>query len=255
LENGSGNGLVIFIDSRAGGANAGTVGTGYGVMGSVGGSRIDDWGTDTDGGLGVSPTPGGGSILDPGFNPDVALEMNIFGGTLFTNVVDLTIPNEPNGNKDIFLGGNPTGNVPTTHTYLRPDLDTSKGHGGAITHAFDNSNIAGVTDSDASGALTATTGYEALISSEFLAADGPSIRVMAFVTNGGGDFLANQFLGENGLDGAGNLGGPGGLGGTPLFDAQLFDGNQYFTVIPEPSSLALVLLSTVGTAGMVRRRK
>jgi hypothetical protein len=254
---GNGNGLVIFIDSRAGGAIASTLGDGSGVMGSVGGARIDDWGTDTDGGAGVSATPGGGSILDPDFNPDVALEINAGGGgaTYYTNIIDLTVPNDVIADKDIFLGANARDGSAVTQTYLRSDLDTSKGHGGTIQHAFDNSNAAGVTDSDASGALTATKGYEALISKEFLANDGQPIRMLAFITNGGGDFLANQFLGENGVDGAGNLGGPGGEGGTPLFDAREYPGNQFFVVVPEPSTMMLVGLAWLALCGCVRRRK
>lgn len=53
---------------------------------------------------------------------------------------------------------------------------------------------------------------------------------MAFITNGSGDYLSNQFLGENGLDGSDNLAWAGFDGGEPLFDARLFPGNQYFKV-------------------------
>src|SRR5439155_20416233 len=82
---GNGNGLVIFIDSKAGGGIANTAGGGYNQFGSVAGARVDDWGTDTDGGAGVSPTPGGGSILSPNFNPDYAIEVNAnsAGGTTY----------------------------------------------------------------------------------------------------------------------------------------------------------------------------
>jgi hypothetical protein len=226
----NGNALVIFIDSRAGGAVAETVGAGFGRIGSVGGARTDDWGNDTDGSPGISPTPGGGSILDPTFNPDFSIEINASGGGpgYFTNVIDMTVPNEPDDERDIFIGANDLNAAATTGTYNRPDLDVSKGHGGTVTHAFNNTNTAGVTDSDASGALTATTGYEATFSSTFLANDGQPIRIMAFITNDNGGFLANQFLGENGLDGAGNL--AGAEPGAPLFDAQIFPDNQFFTI-------------------------
>jgi hypothetical protein len=229
----NGNGLVLFIDSRAGGGVADSVTLSpYGILGSIGGAKTDDWGTDTDGSGGVNPTPGGGSILDPGFNPDISIEINsCCGSTYYTNIIDLTKPNDPDPDRDIYLGSNDY-NVGSSgaQTYSRTDTDASKGHGGTITHAFNNLNTAGVSDTDASTALTATTGYEALISSQFLANDGQRIKIMAFITNGGGDYLSNQFLGEAGLAGANNLGGPGDPGGTPLFDASKFGGNQYFTV-------------------------
>lgn len=246
-----GNGLVIFIDSRAGGAVSG------GSIGSVGGARIDDWGTDTDGGGGVSPTPGGGSILDAGFNPDVALEINMFGTDYFTNIIDLTLPNDGDPDVDNFLGGNGIGAAAVNQAYTRNDTDAAKGHNGAIEHAFDNSNTAGVNGFDfgtppgpLGDPLTATTGYEALLSAAFLANDGQDIKIMAFITNNDGGFLANQVLGEAGLGGATNLGSPGGDGGVPLFDASLFAGNQFF-VVPEPASLALLGLGGL----MVLRRR
>lgn len=257
-----GNGLVIFVDSRAGGAIASTQGDGSGVIGSVGGARTDDWGTDTDGGAGVSPTPGGGSILDPGFNPDVSMEINISGGTYYTNIIDLTAPNDDvHPDKDLYLGSNTLGAPSVTQTYTRSDADAAKGSGGTIEHAFDDSNSAGVNGYDfgtppgpLGDPLTATTGYEALVSSAFLANDGQPIRIMAFITNNDGSYLSNQFLGEAGLAGATNLAGPGGDGGTPLFDATLFAGNQHFTVVPEPSTLVLAGLVLAGLA-FTRRRK
>src|SRR5688572_16588788 len=44
-----GNGLVIFIDSKAGGGINASAGGGYNQFGSISGTRTDDWGTDTDG--------------------------------------------------------------------------------------------------------------------------------------------------------------------------------------------------------------
>ncbi|MEO6436594.1 MAG: hypothetical protein ABIP55_12655 [Tepidisphaeraceae bacterium] len=145
---GNGNGVVIFIDSKAGGAIANSFGGGYGQFGSVGGARIDDWGTDTDGGAGVSPTPGGGSVLAPNFNPDYALEINANGGgaSYFINVIDLTVPNEPNANRDVFLGSGTTNSAAAvTQMYLRDGGFTDTGD---VTHSFNNTNTAGVNGYD-----------------------------------------------------------------------------------------------------------
>lgn len=252
---GNGNGVLVFLDTRAGGAIAGALPGGYGVMGSVGGARIDDWGTDTDGGFGVSPTPGGGSIMSPGFNPDVALEINAGGGgaNYFTNIIDLTVPNQPSANRDVFLGANSTNGPAATQTYFR---DGGVTNAGSITHAFNNTNTDGVWGFDfgtppgaLGNPLGATTGFEWELSPAFLDADpGHTIKILVVLTNGDGGFLSNQFL--PGLGGATNLGSPGGDGGDPLFDARLFNGDFCFTV-PEPASLTLLAL---GGLMAIRRR-
>jgi hypothetical protein len=254
MENSSGNRLLIFVDSRSGGGVEDPVDDEPGVLGTFGGPQTDDWGTDIDGGIQASANRPG-SILDPGFNPDVAIVINIFGGTYFTDVVDLTFPNHPDSDpyRSIFIGGNAAkvtaGGGPAasaTHTYSRAgtvedpgDSDPAKGHGGTIMSAFDNTNTAGIfgwnneTPPGELGApLSATMGYEALISASFLANDNAQdIKLLAVITNGGGDFLSNQILGEGGgVHGLDNLGGPGGAGGTPLFDSTLIAGNQFFVV-------------------------
>lgn len=245
---GNGNGIVIFIDSRAGGGVASTLMDGSGVLGSVGGTRIDDWGTDVDGGSGMNPTPGGGSILDLGFNPDIGIEINAAGGaSYYVNVIDLAIPNNGDPNVDFYLGTNALGGAAAApQVYLRPDMNAARGYLGAVTHAFDNSNSAGVTDLSAAGALTANTGAELQFSANFLAADpGHAMKAMVVITNGGGEYLSNQLLGAAGLAGSPNLESAGGVGGIPLFDARQFVGNQFFHIpqVPEPEGGALALLA------------
>ncbi len=248
---GGSNKLVVFVDSRAGGAVETVREDMHGILGSFGGAQTDDWGTDTDGSEIVNSTPGGGSILDPTFNPDVAIVVNIFDGTYYTSIIDMTLPNHPDSNpeRDIYLGSNdpllPAETGPATavtQMYDRAanmgDGDVTKGHGGTIQHAFDNTNVNGVygwnndtPPGELGFPLSAKTGYEALISAAFLANDGQPNRLMAFITNDSGNFLSNQFLGEaGGVGGLTNLAGPGGDGGVPLFDASLFAGNQFFTV-------------------------
>ncbi len=93
--------------------------------------------------------------------------------------------------------------------------------------SIDNSNIAGVTDTDATDAPNVVTGVEICIDLDELGWDGVSeIRVAGFVANGGHDFLSNQVIG--GLAGADNL------GNTRAVDFSQIAGTQYMA-IPEGS--------------------
>src|SRR5436305_1698006 len=87
-------------------------------------------------------------------------------GAALANTVDLTAPNDDtHPNKDIFLGGNAVGAAAVTQTYFR---DGGATNAGDITHIFDNSNVDGVTGTDASGAATGVKGFEWVFSSQFL---------------------------------------------------------------------------------------
>ena len=125
--------------------------------------------------------------------------------------------------------------------------------------AIDNSNVGGVsgdgpyTTSTAGDPQNVRTGIEFSIPlSEIGYASGP-IKLIAFVNNGGHDYLANQVSGEGVL--FGNLGGL-----LPDFELE-FPGNQYVVIpaaatatsaaVPEPT--AAVLLSL--TAGALWRRR
>ena len=243
LEAGGGyNGMVVFIDSKPGGGFVNNLGGGYRQAGAFGGARVDDWGTDTDGGFGVSGPQG--SVLD--FNPDYAIAI-AHDGTYYTNITDLTVPNDPSQDpaRDYYMGSNATNGGSTTQDYLGNAARQ-------ISSAFNNTNVLGVNGlgDPAGDPLSATTGLELDLTSGFLQSPlGYTVRVMVFITNGGGDYLSNQFL--PGLpENTPNLGGPGGDGGDPLFDARVFSGARNF-VLPEPTSLALI-----GLAGafMLRRR-
>jgi hypothetical protein len=230
----NGNGIVIFFDSRAGGAVVETLTGGFGRLGAFGGQRTDDWGNDIDGGEGVF-TPAGGSILDPGFNPDFAIEFNVSGADRHINVIDMTVGGNDSSlvNRDVYLGSTPDFILTTTQGYYR---DNGTTYSGALTHAFNNGNAVGVNGFDFGNPpgplgdpLSAEVGLEMHLSSEFLDADEDRpIHILAFITSGSGEVLSNQFL--PGVGGVDNLGGVGFLGGEPLFDAREFAGNQYFTV-------------------------
>ncbi|MCC6320499.1 MAG: hypothetical protein IT438_03565 [Phycisphaerales bacterium] len=79
---------------------------------------------------------------------------------------------------------------------------------GLVSMTIDNNNIAGVTDTTATGGELVTTGYELRIRLDELGWDGTSpIKICAFVNGGGHDFLSNQVSG--GLPaGTVNLGDP-----------------------------------------------
>ena len=238
----NGNGMVIFFDSRAGGSIATTLPGGYGQFGSVGGAKTDDWGTDIDGEITVNPPPGGPSVMSPGFNPELSFEINAGGATndYYINLIDMTVENSPLPNRDVFLGQNLYGNPAVTQTYLREPTSTPAGN---VTHAFDNSNTAGVNAFDFGNPpgplgdpLSATKGFEAEFDSTFINQDPlTEIKLFPFITNGGGDYLSNQFL--PGVGGATNLMQAGqGPGGTPLFDTREFaNPTTRFLTIPLPT--------------------
>ncbi len=73
-------------------------------------------------------------------------------------------------------------------TFARPGL---------IQAAGNNSNIGGVTDTDAANAGNASTGLELVITFEELGWDGTSpLRLAGFITNGNFSFVSNQVLGS-----------------------------------------------------------
>ncbi|MEM7806637.1 MAG: dockerin type I domain-containing protein [Planctomycetota bacterium] len=231
----NGNGLVVFIDSKPGGAIASTDSSGFGTIGSIGGAKSDDWGTDRDGTINQEDPINPPSILDPGFNPDYSLEINGFNGQYFLNVIDLTLPNDADPNVDRFIGQTDDLGTPFTGTYEIDDGNGGTTPIGDITFAFDNSNVDGVIatndDNVLGDPLTAVTGLEYLLTDEFLMTalnTSGDIKLLPFITNGGGDFLSNQFL--PGLGGVDNLGGNGDPGGVPLFDASVFTGDQFISI-------------------------
>lgn len=234
---GNGNAIVFLFDTRPGGAAAEYLPGGYGRLGAFGGQWTDDWGTDINGTMDVNSPPGGGSVLDPGFNPDFAIAFNTANGGRHLNLVDMTVPNDPcQVNRDIWLGSTGTEAPAETWEYWRDEGTT---YAGQITHAFLNWNIDGVYEWNwdeppglLGDPLSAVYGLELALSSELVNREpGYPIKLLIFITNGGGDWLSNQFL--PGLGGEGNPGPAGDTEGEPLFDARLFPGNQYISLRPD----------------------
>ena len=130
-----------------------------------------------------------------------------------------------------------------------------------INAGYDGSNTAGVTGgtgaADQNAAAAVTTGLELSFDLADLDYVGGPINVMVGQNNGDHNFWSNQFLG--GLPAPqGNLGGDenGGFTGEGAINMNNFGGNQFFTVIPEPSALALAGLAGFGmVVSRLRRMK
>jgi len=167
------------------------------------------------------PTPPGnlvaisGLVLDAGFAPDVVVHVNAYGGTIY---VDLYTLATGGGGTKRYVGSGTVNN-------LNGLLAGASNPNGMLV-ALHNGNTAGVTDTDASGAGTATSGFEMSLPFADLgiaAAEG-TIRMAAFLVYSNG-VIGNQFL-------PGLGGGYGNLGTVPV-NLNDVPGPQYITLALE----------------------
>jgi hypothetical protein len=235
------NKLNIFIDSIAGGQN-----------------QLQN----ADGSGGNNPTNDGwagkyaGYTFDTGFEADymLILRNGNFGGDRFD--IDYAV-----------VGGGALA-FEAAGAVFGASLTGSNGNAlplAGIGVAHDRSNtggvIGGTNAANQAAAAAVTTGIELAIPLSALGNPDPQdIKISAMISGSNHDYLSNQFLG--GLTPPqGNLGGDGagGFNGTVgqlnMNNPTYASGDQFFTVVPEPSSMVLVLLSLAGMTGAVRRRK
>lgn len=226
----SGGDLYLFL---AGDIQGGTSPNSIQIFLGGGGSTAGQSTVNTS----VSPLSNmNGSTFASGMSATLALTLNDYNGTLYTDAANLQ------GGGGGYVGavsltGGIGGGAPTGGSY------TLSGFEEALNNTLVSSMNGGAPGTAYTGGASVTTGLELAIPLADLGTIDGNIEVAADINNGGVNYLSNQFLPGLGA-GTGNLG------------TSTFSNAGYFTVpVPEPSTLALFSLSGLGTLFAFRRRR
>jgi hypothetical protein len=222
------NRLEIFIDSKPGGQNV------FDSSGNDNASSMD------------------GLVFDAGFTADYHIIARR-GNDMGNNTFDLDFANlgaqSASGYFDI-LGGQVGVGATGTGVNASP-----------IQVGYNDSNVAGIGDdapnaANQADALAVLTGLELSFDLGDLGYVGGPIHVMVGINNVGHNFWANQFL--SGLPAPQDFLGSdemGGFTGEGAIDLTHFRGDQFFTIVPEPSSFVILGVGLFAVIASARRRK
>jgi hypothetical protein len=183
-----------------------------------------------------------GSIFSPGFNATFAFDVNDYQGTLYSEEYNLI------ANTGGYVGA-----------LVESSLGIAAGSSGGFTSIYLNNNnastMSGSPGDPYAGGAAVTLGYELVIPLSAIGYGGGSIMVLADVNGGGDGYLANQFLPGLAI-GTGNVGGGGPYtgAGSGQFNFANTPG-EYFTVVPEPASMAILGFFGLASLLAIRRRK
>jgi hypothetical protein len=185
----------------------------------------------------VSPFSNMNGSTFAGMNATLALTLNDYNGTLYTDAANL----QGGGGGyvgSVSLSGGIGSGAPTGGSYSLAGLEEALNNTHVSTMGASGTALSGAT----SGANT-TTGLELLIPVADLGTISGNIDVVADINNGGLNYLSNQFL--TGLPvGSGNL-------GTATFS----NAGNFVVPVPEPCTLALLSVSGLGALFAFRRRR
>ena len=189
-----------------------------------------------------------GSVFSPGFNVTFGFDVNDFSGTQY-------------GEED-YLTGVPTGSyvgaIPSTSTGIYAgQFPTGVASLYANNNHVSTMGASGTALSGATSGANTTTGYELVIPLSAIGYTGGNIMVLADINGAGSPpntYLSNQFLPGLAV-GTSNVGGGGPYGpGGGIFNFANTPG-EYFTVVPEPSSMVMLGFAGLTTLLALRRRE
>jgi hypothetical protein len=190
-----------------------------------------------------------GSVFSPGFNATFGFDVNDFSGTQYGEEDYLT--GIPTGSYVGSIAGSPAGIYAGTFPSGVTSLYANNNHVSTM------GSPQGTALSGATSGANTTTGYELVIPLSAIGYAGGSVMVLADINGAGSPpntYLSNQFLPGLAV-GTQNVGGGGPYGpGGGIFNLANTPG-EYFTIVPEPSSMVMLGFAGLTSLLAIRRRK